>query len=81
MEDDIESGLSGGIAVVTVYIDADYRCYRTEEDGRRPIITDFFVGREEEIENYRLIPNGESWKREDGTIFKGEMIAPDVPIA
>ena len=28
------------------------------------------------IEGYRFVPAGESWTREDGQIFAGEMIAP-----
>ena len=37
----------------------------------------FFNGKcEVFIEGYRYVPSGESWTREDGSIFYGEMIAP-----
>ena len=28
------------------------------------------------IEGYRVVPAGESWTREDGVVFRGEMVAP-----
>ena len=39
--------------------------------------TDFFDGKcKEFIEGCRYVPSGESWTREDGVEFRGEMIAP-----
>ena len=39
--------------------------------------TDFFDGKcRQYIEGYRFVPSGESWVREDGEVFTGEMIAP-----
>ena len=31
------------------------------------------------IEGYRIIPEGYTWAREDGTVFEGEMITPWKP--
>lgn len=40
----------------------------------------FFDGKcEAAIEGYRFVPAGESWTREDGVVFTGEMITPWKP--
>jgi len=60
-----------------IYIDRDYKCYIEDDGTRRAVETDFFNGKcPEYIEGFRFIPDGESWTREDGEIFHGEMIAP-----
>ena len=60
-----------------VYLDADYRCHTLDTGGLEPVETDFFSGKcGRFIQGYRYIPAGESWTREDGTVFTGEMIAP-----
>ena len=62
---------------MTIYIDSDYKCYTSEADGRRAVETNFFDGKcEEWIESYRFVPDGETWTREDGEVFKGEMVTP-----
>ena len=62
---------------MTIYIDSDYKCYTSEADGRRAVETNFFDGKFEEwIESYRFVPDGETWTREDGEVFKGEMVTP-----
>ena len=62
---------------MTIYIDSDYKCYVSAADGRREIETGFFDGKcDEWIESYRFVPEGETWTREDGEVFKGEMITP-----
>lgn len=39
--------------------------------------TDFFDDKcDAYIEGYRFVPNGESWTRDDGVVFHGEMISP-----
>ena len=39
--------------------------------------TDAFDGKcRQYIEGYRFVPAGETWTREDGQVFHGEMIAP-----
>ena len=62
---------------MTIYIDSDYKCYTSEADGRRAVETNFFDGKcEEWIESYRFVPEGETWMRGDGEVFKGEMVTP-----
>ena len=65
----------------TIYIDSDYCCHVSNEDDMMTAIeTDFFDGKcDAFIEGYRFVPAGESWTREDGVVFTGEMIAPWKP--
>ena len=62
----------------TVYVDSEFKCHTTNMYGTfREIKTDFFDGKcDTYIEGYRFVPDGESWTREDGKTFQGEMIAP-----
>ena len=61
----------------TIYIDPDFRCHPASGEGLRAVETEFFDGKSDAfIEGYRFVPAGESWVREDGTVFAGEMIAP-----
>lgn len=42
--------------------------------------TDAFDGKcDAYIEGYRFVPAGETWTRDDGVLFSGEMIAPWKP--
>ncbi len=61
-----------------VYIDSEFKCHTTNTGGTfREVESDIFDGKcASFIEGYRLIPAGESWEREDGVVFQGEMIAP-----
>ena len=63
---------------MAIYIDSEYRCHASNLDGIfRKVQTDCFSGQcETFIGGYRFVPAGESWTREDGVIFTGEMIAP-----
>lgn len=62
---------------MTIYIDSDYKCYVSAAEGRRAIETDAFNGKcAEWIESYRFVPEGETWTREDGEEFRGEMVTP-----
>ena len=62
---------------MTIYIDNDYKCYISSTDGLRAIETNFFDGKcDEWIESFRFVPDGETWTREDGEVFNGEMITP-----
>ena len=64
----------------TIYLDSDFKCHTTN-DGTLPTVeTDFFDGKcDAYIEGYRFVPEGESWTREDGAVFHGEMAAPWKP--
>lgn len=60
-----------------IYIDPDFKCYTSPGEGRTAVETDFFDGKcPAFIEGYRFVPSGESWTREDGVVFAGEMVAP-----
>lgn len=62
---------------MTVYIDSDFRCHMSDTGWLIPVKTAFFDGKSARyIEGYRYIPAGESWTREDGVIFHGEMVSP-----
>ena len=61
-----------------IYINTDFKCHTTNYDGTlREFDVKFFNGKcQTFIDGYRFIPDGEVWKRGDGVIFTGEMIAP-----
>ena len=60
-----------------VYIDNDYKCHVTDEGTMTAVESSFFDDKcDTFIEGYRFVPAGESWTREDGEVFQGEMIAP-----
>ena len=62
---------------MTIYIDSDYKCYVSAAEGRRTIETNEFDGKcSEWIESFRFVPAGETWVKENGEMFCGEMIAP-----
>lgn len=63
-----------------IYIDTDYKCYLTNDGTMREVQADFFYGKcQTFIEGYRFVPDGESWVREDGVVFAGEMASPWKP--
>ena len=68
---------------MTVYLDSDFKCSTTSPSGAGLAVeTDIFAGKcKEYIEGYRFVPAGETWTREDGVLFVGEMIAPWRPWA
>ena len=61
-----------------IYIDNNFICHTTNHDGSfRAFEVPFFDGKcSEFVEGYRYVPPGENWKRTDGVVFTGEMIAP-----
>lgn len=65
---------------MTIYIDSDYKCYVSSGEGLTAVETEAFDGKcGRYIEGYRFVPAGQSWTREDGHTFHGEMIAPWKP--
>ena len=61
----------------TIYIDSEFKCHTVNDGTMTAVETDFFDGKcDTFVEGYRFIPSGESWTREDGVVFLGEMIAP-----
>ena len=66
-----------------IYLDEQFRAYAEQdaETTRMPWddTNGFFVGKcDAFIEGYRVVPEGETWIREDGMTFTGLMIAPVV---
>lgn len=60
-----------------VYIDSDYKCHVSQGEEMTAVDTEFFNGKcKQYIEGYRFVPPGHTWIREDGEVFKGEMVAP-----
>jgi hypothetical protein len=63
-----------------IYIDKDFKCHTVNDGTMSPVETDFFNDKcNTFIEGYRFVPLGESWIREDGVVFAGEMITPWKP--
>lgn len=63
-----------------IYIDSDCKCHVSSDGTKREFDVPFFDGKcPEFIEGYRYVPPGETWTRDDGEVFKGEMIAPWKP--
>ena len=62
---------------MTIYIDNDYKCHTSPGEGLTAVETNVFDGKcRQYIEGYRFVPAGEIWTREDGAVFRGEMVAP-----
>ena len=61
----------------TIYLDSDFKCHVTDDGTFASFETDFFDGKcDTFIEGYRYVPDGANYVREDGVVFRGEMIAP-----
>ena len=61
----------------TIYIDSDFKCHVTDDGAMSPVETDFFDGKcDNFVTGYRLIPEGNSWVREDGAVITGLTIFP-----
>ena len=66
--------------MMKIYINTDYKCYTLPYENLKTIETDAFDGKcQAYIEGYRFVPDGETWVREDGVVFQGEMITPWKP--
>lgn len=65
-----------------IYVDDEFKCHTQAADGLTAVETDFFDGMcSAYIEGYRYVPAGQTWTREDGTVFTGEMVSPWKPLA
>lgn len=65
---------------MTIYIDTDFKCHTSPGNGLVEVETAFFDGKcVAYIEGYRYVPAGQTWTREDGTVFTGEMVSPWKP--
>ena len=61
-----------------IYIDSEFKCSVSKNSNTiLEVETEYFDGKcDAYIEGYRYIPSGQSWTRDDGTVFTGEMVAP-----
>lgn len=66
-----------------IYLDSDFKCHTSDDGTMREVEFDenelgtFFANKcPEFIEAYRYVPTGETWTREDGEVFSGEMFSP-----
>lgn len=68
---------------MTIYIDLDCKCHVSNPDGAyREFEVSFFDGKcASYVEGFRYVPAGESWTRNDGVAFTGEMVASWKPDA
>lgn len=63
--------------MMTIYVDSDFTCHTANDGTMTAVETAFFVGKcPAFIEGYRFVPDGTSWTRSDGKVFRGEMITP-----
>ena len=68
--------------MMTVYIDKDFKCHVEDGGGMTLVETDAFDDKcQKYIEGYRFVPEGQTWTREDGVEFQGEMISPHTDYA
>lgn len=64
----------------TVYLDSEFKCHLSDDGTRTAFETGYFDDKcDRYTEGFRIVPRGESWVGEDGTVFKGEMFAPWKP--
>lgn len=65
----------------TFYIDSDFHCHTANPDGAyRSVETAFFDGKCDAFVNgYIYIPSDESLVCDDGTVLRGELVAPWKP--
>lgn len=62
---------------MTIYLDSEYKCHLETDGTMQPYETDVFDDKcKAYIEGYRLVPEGETWTREDGATFTGLMVVP-----
>ena len=65
-----------------IYIDSDFKCHVSNTGNLQSVETSFFDGKcDKYIESYRFVPEGQTWTREDGVEFQGEMISPHTDYA
>ena len=62
---------------MTIFLDSDFKCHLIDDGTMTAVETVAFDGKcRQYIEGYRFIPDGETWTRSDGEVFRGEMMSP-----
>lgn len=65
-----------------IYLDSEFRCNRNGDASMMYVETTFFTGKcDAFVEGYRYVPKDKMWTRDDGHVFRGEMITPWKPFA
>lgn len=65
---------------MVIYIDNQYHCHVSNDGTMRQVETNLFDGRcTEYVEGYVYVPPGETWTRDDGETFTGELLVPFKP--
>lgn len=60
-----------------IYLDSDFKCHIINDGAMMEVETALFDGKcDNYIEGFRLIPEGQVWIGNDGTVFQGMMFAP-----
>lgn len=60
-----------------IYIDSDFKCHTVNDGTMTAVETALFDGKcDIFIEGHRFVPSCESWTRDDGKTFIGEMKTP-----
>lgn len=63
-----------------IYIDTDFKCHLENDGTMTAVDSDALDGKcPVYVEGYRFVPAGETWVREDGVVFHGEMLSPWKP--
>ena len=63
--------------MLTIYLDADYKCHISNDGTMRAFEVSFFDGKcAAFIEGHRYVPEGETWTRSDGKVFGNGMLTP-----
>lgn len=64
----------------TVFIDSEFKCHTADDGTMTAVETEFFDGKcDAIIDGYCFVPAGESFTREDGAVFHGELAFPWKP--
>ena len=59
----------------TIYIDDEFKCHTSDDGTMTAVETDFFDGKcDTYVEGHRLVPSGDGWTGQNGTVYPGEMI-------
>lgn len=65
----------------TIFIDSEFKCHTADDGTMKAVETEFFDGKcDAVIDGYCFVPAGESWIREDGEVFQGELAFPWKPM-
>lgn len=62
---------------MVIYLDSNFKCHTSNDGTMRAFEVPDFDGKcAAYIEGTRYVPLGETWTREDGEVFSGEMLSP-----